>query len=90
MAQIKASPLLYKKEFEHDNCGVGFIANINGERSHELLQKSIQALKSLAHRGAVDADAITGDGAGVLTQIPYELFRNYLAEKGKQLFHDER
>ncbi|MDQ8204228.1 glutamate synthase large subunit [Pelagicoccus sp. SDUM812003] len=89
MQQIQASPLLYRKDFEHDACGVGLIANINGERSHELLAKSIQALKNLAHRGAVDADAITGDGAGVLTQIPYQLFRDYLEEKGKTLYHDE-
>ncbi|MEM9157714.1 MAG: glutamate synthase large subunit [Verrucomicrobiota bacterium] len=88
MNQIQASPLLYKKEFEHDNCGVGMLANINGERSHDLLKKTIEALKNLAHRGAVDADAITGDGAGVLTQIPYELFRDYLEEKGKQLYND--
>ena len=89
MKEITASPLLYSKDFEHDACGVGLIANINGEASHELLQKSIQALKALAHRGAVDADAITGDGAGVLTQIPYDLFRTYLEEKGKQLYNNE-
>ncbi|MBK1879519.1 glutamate synthase large subunit [Pelagicoccus mobilis] len=89
MNEIQASPLLYRKDFEHDACGVGVIANINGERSHELLQKSLQALKNLAHRGAVDADAITGDGAGVLTQIPYQLFREFLEDQGKQLFNDE-
>jgi len=88
MNQIQASPL-YKKEFEHDACGVGFLANINGEKSHDLLKKTIQALKNLAHRGAVDADAITGDGAGILTQIPYDLFREYLESKGKQLFRNE-
>ena len=89
MNQIQASPLLYKQEYEHDACGVGFIANMHGVRSHELLKKSIEALRSLAHRGAVDADAITGDGAGILTQIPHQLFRDYLNERGKQLFHDE-
>ncbi len=89
MNQIQASPLLYKKDFEHDACGVGLLANINGERSHELLQKSLQALKNLAHRGAVDADAITGDGAGILTQIPYQLFREFLEDHGKKLFRDE-
>ncbi|EDY82766.1 Conserved region in glutamate synthase family [Verrucomicrobiia bacterium DG1235] len=89
MKQIKASPLLYKEEYEHDACGVGLIANINGERSHELLQKSLQALKNLAHRGAVDADAITGDGAGILTQIPYQLFREFLEDQGKSLFNED-
>ena len=62
MSSMIPSPL-YKKEFEHDACGVGFLANINGEKSHDLLKKTIQALKNLAHRGAIDADAITGDGA---------------------------
>lgn len=89
MNQIQASPLLYKKDFEHDACGVGLLANINGERSHTLLQKSLQALKNLAHRGAVDADAITGDGAGILTQIPHQLFREFLEDQGKKLFDDD-
>ena len=88
MSTIIPSPL-YKKEYEHDACGVGFLANINGVKSHDLLKKAIQALKSLAHRGAVDADAITGDGTGVLTQIPYPLFREFLEEKGKKLYSDE-
>ncbi|MBD5780993.1 glutamate synthase large subunit [Pelagicoccus sp. NFK12] len=89
MDKIQASPLLYRKDFEHDACGVGLLANINGERSHALLQKSLQALKNLAHRGAVDADAITGDGAGILTQIPHQLFREFLEDQGKQLFNDD-
>lgn len=88
MNSLKPSPL-YKHEYEHDACGVGFLANINGERSHSLLKKTIQALKNLAHRGAIDADAITGDGAGILTQIPYPLFREFLEGKGKQLYNDE-
>ncbi len=88
MNQILPSPL-YKKEYEHDACGVGFLANIKGEASHELLKKTIQALKNLAHRGAIDADSITGDGSGILTQIPHELFRQSLEEKGKHLYHNE-
>lgn len=88
MNSIIASPL-YKKEYEHDACGVGFLANINGVKSHDLLKKTLQALKNLAHRGAVDADAITGDGAGVLTQIPYPLFREHLEAQGKKLYSDE-
>ena len=88
MNSLQPSPL-YKREYEHDACGVGFLANINGERSHGLLKKTIQALKNLAHRGAIDADAITGDGAGILTQIPYPLFRDFLQEKGKNLYNDD-
>ncbi|MCH6257680.1 glutamate synthase large subunit [Puniceicoccaceae bacterium K14] len=89
MKQIKASPLLYRNEYEHDACGVGVIANINGIASHDLLKKTLQALTNLAHRGAVDADAITGDGAGVLTQIPYELFSDFLEEQGMKIFDKE-
>jgi glutamate synthase (NADPH/NADH) large chain/glutamate synthase (ferredoxin) len=74
---LRPSPL-YNPEFEHDACGVGFIAKISGERSHDVLARALSALKCLAHRGAIDADAVTGDGAGVLTQIPYDIFREYL------------
>ncbi len=79
---------LYKQEYEHDACGVGFIANINNERSCDIVSRGVQGLKNLAHRGAIDADAITGDGAGILTQIPVELFKEYLESKGKPLFDD--
>ncbi len=61
--------------YEKDACGVGFIANISGSRSHEILKMAIQAVTNLTHRGAVAADAKTGDGAGILTQIPEKLFR---------------
>jgi glutamate synthase (NADPH/NADH) large chain/glutamate synthase (ferredoxin) len=87
MPTILPSPL-YSFEQEHDACGVGFIAKISGERSYDVLNRAINALKALAHRGAIDADAVTGDGAGLLTQIPVELFKEYLAQKGKSLFRD--
>ncbi|MFA6961391.1 MAG: glutamate synthase large subunit [Opitutaceae bacterium] len=88
MAKIIPSPL-YSAEQEHDACGVGFIAKLTGERSYDVLNRAISALKALAHRGAIDADAVTGDGAGILTQIPVELFKDYLAEKNKPLFRDK-
>ncbi|HEY9249737.1 MAG TPA: glutamate synthase large subunit, partial [Rariglobus sp.] len=88
MAKIIPSPL-YTPEQEHDACGVGFIAKLTGERSYDVLNRAISALKALAHRGAIDADAVTGDGAGILTQIPVELFKDYLAEKKKPLFRDQ-
>ncbi|HEY8933402.1 MAG TPA: glutamate synthase large subunit [Rariglobus sp.] len=87
MAKIIPSPL-YTPEQEHDACGVGFIAKLTGERSYDVLNRAITALKALAHRGAIDADAVTGDGAGILTQLPVELFKDYLAEKKKPLFKD--
>jgi glutamate synthase (ferredoxin) len=66
--------LLYDPQFEHDACGVGFVANISGCASHTILKTALQALCRLSHRGAKDADGKTGDGAGVLTQIPRKLF----------------
>ncbi|MDR2982468.1 MAG: hypothetical protein LBV12_09515, partial [Puniceicoccales bacterium] len=76
----RISPL-YRPSDEHDNCGVGFIANINGTRSHDIVERAIEGLKNLAHRGAIDADAVTGDGAGLLTQIPYRIIQPYLVAK---------
>lgn len=87
MSKIFPSPL-YSPEFEHDACGVGFIANIHGKRSHGVLTQAITGLNNLAHRGAIDADAVTGDGAGVLTQIPHAIFREFLESQGKVLYGD--
>ena len=88
MAKIIPSPL-YTSEQEHDACGVGFIAKLTGERSYDVLNRALTALKALAHRGAIDADAVTGDGAGILTQLPVELFKEYLAAKKQPLFRDQ-
>jgi glutamate synthase (ferredoxin) len=87
MSRIIPSPL-YNSDQEHDACGVGFIAKVSGERSHDVVERAIAALKSLAHRGAIDADAVTGDGAGLLTQIPHELLKEALEKKKKPLFKD--
>jgi glutamate synthase (NADPH/NADH) large chain len=65
---------LYDPQFEHDACGVGFVVNVNGRRSHDIIEKGIQVLVNLAHRGACGCDPDTGDGAGVLLQIPHEFF----------------
>src|SRR5690554_3945709 len=74
---------------ERDACGVGFIADIKGRASRQVLDYAITALGNLAHRGAVSADGLTGDGAGVTTQLPYRMFRRLLAEDGHQLEDDE-
>ena len=66
---------LYDVNDEHDACGVGFVANTRGVRSHEPLREALFALSNLAHRGAVDADRKTGDGAGVMFQVPEPFFR---------------
>src|SRR5262249_2955787 len=66
---------LYDPWFEHDASGVGFVANINGERSHEIIQKGLKVLENLPHRGACGCDPLTGDGAGILVQLPHEFLR---------------
>jgi len=72
---------LYDPQFEHDNCGVGFVAHIKGNKSHSIVQKGLQVLVNLHHRGAVGADPNTGDGAGILIQIPHQ----FLTKVSKKL-----
>ncbi|GAA4615428.1 glutamate synthase large subunit [Saccharopolyspora hordei] len=66
---------LYDPAYEHDACGVAFVADLQGRRSHELVEKALVALRNLEHRGAKGADPETGDGVGLLTQVPDEFFR---------------
>ncbi len=66
---------LYEPYFEHDACGVGFVADINGKRSHDIVRKGLQVLQNLTHRGACGCDPLTGDGAGILLHVPHELFQ---------------
>src|SRR5262245_62402520 len=70
---------------ERDACGVGFVANIRGEASHTIVETGIEVLKRLEHRGACGCDSETGDGAGVLLQIPDKLLRARAAECGFEL-----
>ena len=65
---------LYSPEFEHDNCGAGFICNLNGIKSNDIIHKALDILIKLEHRGAVSADGRTGDGAGILFDIPHDFF----------------
>jgi glutamate synthase domain-containing protein 1 len=66
---------LYDPRFEHDSCGVGFIVNIKGVKSHKIISDGITMLEHLTHRGACGCDPKTGDGAGILIQMPDEFFR---------------
>ncbi|MBI3894417.1 MAG: glutamate synthase subunit alpha, partial [Acidobacteria bacterium] len=66
---------LYNPEMERDACGIGFVADIQGRKSHDLVEKGLQALINLTHRGACGCDDNTGDGAGVLLQIPHEFLQ---------------
>ncbi|SFW33932.1 glutamate synthase (ferredoxin) [Sinomicrobium oceani] len=66
---------LYSPEFEHDNCGAGFICNLKGKRTNDIIHKALDILIRLEHRGAVSADGKTGDGAGILIEIPHDFFK---------------
>ena len=68
---------LYLPEFEHDNCGAGFICSLTGKRSNDIIHKALEILVKLEHRGAVSSDGVTGDGAGILIDIPHEFFKAY-------------
>lgn len=70
---------LYSPHNEHDACGVGFVTNINGSKSHEIVERGIRVLENLLHRGATGGDEKTGDGAGILLQIPDAFFRRECA-----------
>ncbi|MGO9209184.1 MAG: glutamate synthase large subunit [Terriglobales bacterium] len=76
---------LYDPRHEHDACGIGFVASIKGEKSHDIIVKGIHVLINLTHRGASGCDAETGDGAGVLIQIPHQFFARECATLGFNL-----
>ncbi|MGI2328045.1 glutamate synthase large subunit [Planococcus sp. YIM B11945] len=76
---------LYHPDQEHEACGIGMIANINGERSHAIVQNAINILCNLEHRGGQSSDTSTGDGAGILTQIPHRFFLKQCEKEGIQL-----
>ncbi len=76
---------LYHPRNEHDACGMGFVASIRGEKSHDIIRKGIEVLINLTHRGAAGCDPETGDGAGILIQIPHLFFVRECGELGMQL-----
>ncbi|MCK6425679.1 MAG: glutamate synthase-related protein [Burkholderiaceae bacterium] len=76
---------LYDPRHEHDACGVGFVADIKGRRAHAIVEQGLKILENLDHRGAVGADALMGDGAGILIQIPDDYFRAQMAAQGVSL-----
>src|ERR1700681_2883566 len=66
---------LYDPQFEHEACGVGFVVNIKGRKSHAIIQQALQILMNLDHRGACGCEANTGDGAGILIEPPHEFLK---------------
>src|SRR5215469_5880412 len=82
MNGLPAKQGLYDPANEHDACGIGFVVNINGEKSHDIILKGLQVLINLTHRGACGCDPETGDGAGILIQIPHKFFARECASLG--------
>ncbi|MFV0408655.1 MAG: glutamate synthase large subunit [Paracoccus sp. (in: a-proteobacteria)] len=80
---------LYRAEDEHSSCGVGFVVSIDGKPSRQVVQNGIDALKAVWHRGAVDADGKTGDGAGIHVQIPVPFFYDQIRRTGHEPDHDK-
>lgn len=76
---------LYDPAFEHDACGVGFVCNVKGGKSHDVIRKAIDVLEHMSHRGAVGADPKTGDGAGILLQMPHEFLLKAVSSSGIDL-----
>src|SRR6266853_1536343 len=79
---LPAKQGLYDPQFEHEACGVGFVVNIKGRKSHAIIQQALQVLLNLDHRGACGCEANTGDGAGILIQPPHE-FLKLVAKEGR-------
>ncbi|HEX5608052.1 MAG TPA: hypothetical protein VFY96_16115, partial [Candidatus Binatia bacterium] len=76
---------LYDPRFEHDACGVGFVVHIKGERSHEIVDQALTILQNLDHRGACGCEENSGDGAGILMQVPHAFLKDACAGLGFEL-----
>src|SRR6202521_213911 len=80
--QAPAAQGLYDPQFEHEACGVGFVVNIKGRKSHAIIPQALQILTNLDHRGACGCEANTGDGAGILMQMPHAFLARECAALG--------
>jgi glutamate synthase (NADPH) large chain len=89
-AAILQDASAYDPAWEHDNCGVGMVVAIDGKPRREVVVAGIEALKVLYHRGAVDADGKTGDGAGIHVEVPQDFFREHIVRTGHELAEGER
>ena len=81
----KKSQGLYRAEFEHDSCGIGFVANLKGKKSHDIIENALTMLSCMEHRGGTGFDVKSGDGAGILIQIPHEFLSQETAALGFNL-----
>jgi len=81
----KKSQGLYRTEFEHDSCGIGFVANLKGKKSHDIIENALTMLSCMEHRGGTGFDVKSGDGAGILIQIPHDFLSQEMATLGLNL-----
>jgi len=73
---------LYRKEFEHDNCGIGAVVNSKGVKSHKTVENALKIVENLEHRAGKDAEGKTGDGVGILLQISHKFFKKVCQKEG--------
>ena len=85
LEQIKNGKGLYDASFEHDNCGIGAIVNIHGKKSHQIVDDALKIVENLEHRAGKDAEGKTGDGVGILTQIPHKFFKRICEENNIEI-----
>src|SRR5512137_3053856 len=78
---------LYDPQTEKDSCGIGFVANIKGEKSHAIVEQALEVLQRMAHRAATGADPLTGDGAGIMVQVSHRFYKREALELGFELPH---
>lgn len=84
-ANLLPQPIgLYDPRFEKDNCGIGFVAHLSGNPSHEMIERALESLCNLEHRGAIGGDGASGDGAGIMVQIPQPFFASEMDQKTKE------
>src|SRR5262245_2716646 len=76
---------LYDPQYEHDACGIGVVANVKGKKSHDVVKQGLSVLNNLTHRGSCGCEANTGDGAGILFQIPHKFFKQISVQAGLTL-----
>ena len=81
----KKSQGLYRAEFEHDSCGIGFVANLKGKKTHNIIENALTMLSCMEHRGGTGFDVKSGDGAGILIQIPHDFLSQETAKLGFSL-----
>lgn len=85
LRQAKTMPGLYDPSFEHDNCGIGAVVNINGVRTHQTVADALSIVENLEHRAGKDAEGKTGDGVGIMTQVPHKFFKKECSKIGIEL-----